>query len=199
MNTAGGFTSIHAPALPWGRTILSLYDYSGVWSEPYRAHGYHVIQMDIKHGQDVRLFEPPGVPVWGILAAPPCTDLAVSGALHWERKGEEALLNALALVDAVIRIAAVTRPQWWAIENPVGRISRYLGAPRLWFDPCDYGDPYTKKTGLWGDFNANLPKRPVEPTLGNSHIMALGPSPKRQELRSITPRGFAWAFFEANP
>jgi hypothetical protein len=61
------------------KTILSLCDYSGSWSKPYRDAGYKVIQVDIKHGQDVRLFEFPGQ-VHGILAAPPCTHLASSGA-----------------------------------------------------------------------------------------------------------------------
>lgn len=68
----------------------------------------------------------------------------------------------------------------------------------MWFNPCDYGDPYTKKTGLWGQFNTNLAKNPVEPT--DNWIMRLGGSSERTKaLRSATPPGFARAFFEANP
>jgi hypothetical protein len=52
------------------QTILSLCDYSGIWSKPYKDAGYYVIQIDIKHGDDVRLFPYPGE-VYGILAAPP--------------------------------------------------------------------------------------------------------------------------------
>lgn len=65
------------------------------------------------------------------------------------------------------------------------------------FDPCDYGDPYTKKTLLWGNFNRPA-KQPVEPTMG-SLIIKLSPSPDRARMRSATPPGFARAFFEANP
>lgn len=52
------------------KTILSLYDFSGVWSQPYRDAGYNVIQVDLKRGQDVRTLEYPG-PLHGILAAAP--------------------------------------------------------------------------------------------------------------------------------
>jgi hypothetical protein len=36
----------------WG-TVLSLFDYTGVWSEPYREVGATVVQVDIQHGSDV--------------------------------------------------------------------------------------------------------------------------------------------------
>jgi hypothetical protein len=92
---------------------------------------------------------------------------------------------------------AVHRPQWWALENPVGRLTRYLGPPRMTFDPADYGDPYTKKNLLWGDFSIPR-KKPVEATEG-SKMHRLPPSPERAALRSVTPEGFSRAFYEANP
>jgi site-specific DNA-cytosine methylase len=177
--------------------ILSLCDFTGAWSKPYRDAGYDVVQLDIKHGHDVRLFEALPYPVRGVLAAPPCTHLAVSGARWWADKGEQALLDAMAVVDACLRIVAVHRPQWWALENPVGRLTRYLGPPRMTFDPADYGDPYTKKTLLWGDFSIPR-KKPVEATEG-SKMHRLPPSPERAALRSVTPEGFSRAFYEANP
>jgi len=66
------------------------------------------------------------------------------------------------------------------------------------FNPCDYGDPYTKKTYLWGNFNMPPKVKRVEPTKG-SKMHLLPPSLDRAMLRSITPPGFARAFFEANP
>ena len=40
------------------KRILSLYDYSGNWSLPYREAGYEVVQVDLKRGgQDVRLLK----------------------------------------------------------------------------------------------------------------------------------------------
>jgi hypothetical protein len=83
------------------------------------------------------------------------------------------------------------------MENPVGRLKQYLGAPVMYFDPCDYGDPYTKKTALWGNFTVPI-QNPIEPTEG-SKMHKLAPSPDRWRLRSQTPPGFARSFFEANP
>src|SRR4051812_9912358 len=66
-------------------TILSLCDYTGEWSKPYREAGYDVRQVDIQRGEDVRLFRFCG-PIRGVLAAPPCTHFARSGARHWKNK-----------------------------------------------------------------------------------------------------------------
>lgn len=145
--------------------------------------------------QDVRFYIPPPK-VYGILAAPPCTHLARSGARWWKEKGEGKLLEALSIVDACLRIILISDPVFWVLENPVGRLTRYLGKPKMYFDPCDYGDSYTKKTCLWGNFNAPE-KSPIKPEKPNPiHYMA--PSKQRSELRSITPPGFTKAFFEAN-
>lgn len=178
-------------------TIVSLCDYSGSWSRPYREGGYDVIQVDIRNGADVRLFEKLPHPVRGVLAAPPCTHFASSGARWWSDKGEGALIEGLAIVDACLRVIIAHKPLWWVLENPVGRLNRYLGEPRMSFDPADYGDPYTKRTLLWGEFTEPL-KYPVEATEG-SKLWRLPPSNDRQHLRSITPQGFAQAFYEANP
>lgn len=193
------------------RTILSLCDYTGNWSEPYRLSGYKVIQIDIKLGQDVRLVKYPGQ-VHGIIAQPPCTHFAGSGARWWAEKGEKALLEGLALVDACTRFVAVCKPKWWVLENPVGRLKHYLGPAKFTFDPYEYAgfadapddEAYTKKTCLWGEFTPPLPifvgctPVAVEPVLG-SKMHKLPPSPERAALRSVTPQGFARAFFQANP
>ena len=178
-------------------TVLSLCDYTGSWSQPYRDAGYDVVQVDLKHGQDVRLFEALPFPVRGVLAAPPCTDFASSGARWWAGKGQQAILDSLAIVDACLRIVVIHRPQWWVLENPIGRLNRWLGKPRMAFDPADYGDPYTKRTLLWGDFREPLMVR--VPATEGSKMHMLPPSEDRAALRSVTPGGFARAFFEANP
>src|SRR5208282_1856863 len=111
-------------------------------------------------------------PIHGILAAPPCDHFAVSGARWWADKGEDAVLAGLAIVDACLRAVAIYRPEWWALENPVGRLNRWLGPPAWSFDPCDFGDPYTKRTNLWGHFTPPTPLfvaacNPVEATEGS--------------------------------
>lgn len=110
-----------------GRVILSLCDLTGNWSEPYRLAGCDVRCVDLATGQDVRLLEYPGT-VHGILAAPPCTMFASSGA-RWVRTREQ-MLEALSVVDACLRLVAVCNPAWWVLENPVGKLRRYLGSRR---------------------------------------------------------------------
>lgn len=188
------------------RIILDLCGGTGSWSKPYREAGYDVRIIDPqvwRAGEggtgDVRLFEflPKRQRPHGILAGFPCTDFSASGARWWASKGEKALLEALSIADACARIVLMHKPKWWAFENPVGRISRFLGPPQYTFHPCHHGDPYTKLTCIWGDFTA--PERdPVAPTEG-SKMHLLSPSPERALLRSATPTGFANAFFEANP
>jgi site-specific DNA-cytosine methylase len=186
------------------RLILDLCGGTGSWSKPYVEAGYEVLIVDPQEwlgGEggtgDVRLLKHLKRRVHGILAAPPCTVFAVSGARWWEAKGEQALLDGLAVADACARIVLVHKPNWWVMENPVGRLRQFYGDPSLIFDPCDYGDPYTKKTLLWGDFKHPIKNR-VEPTEG-SKMHKLPPGPMRARLRSATPPGFAKAFFAANP
>jgi len=176
-------------------TILDLCGATGAWSKPYREAGYDVRLITLPE-HDVRIHRPLEN-VHGILAAPPCTHLAGSGARWWNEKGYNALLEALSVVDACLRIVVVAKPKFWALENPVGRLTRYLGPPKMYFHPYEFGDPWTKKTCLWGEFNEPK-KNPVEPVEG-SKIHLMPPSENRSELRSITPPGFAKAFFEANP
>ena len=192
------------------KRILSLCDYTGVWSKPYRDNGYEVIQVDLKYGQDIRLFCYQD-DIHGIIAQPPCTHFAGSGARWWKQKGEKPLLEGLALVDACLRFVAVCNPKWWVLENPVGRLKRWIGNPKFRYNPCDFAlladypqeEAYTKKTCLWGNFI--IPSlillgqnTYVEPILG-SKMHKLPPSKDRAMLRSITPQGFARAFFKCNP
>ena len=101
------------------------------------------------------------------------------------------------VVEVCQLIKGILQPEWWAMENPVGRLPRYIGKWNYTFNPCDYGDPWTKRTCMWGD-HVQPRKNPVEPTEGSKH-WRLSPSPQRAALRSETPPGFARAFFEANP
>jgi hypothetical protein len=178
------------------KIILDLCGGTGSWSKPYRDAGYDVRVITLPE-HDVRLYTPPDN-VYGILAAPPCTEFASSGARWWAEKGNLALLEGLSAVDACMRIIWLTKPKFWALENPIGRLKHYLGKPKMYFNPCDYGYPYTKKSCLWGEFNEPI-KQPIAPTEGSKMWrMYGGKSAKTKEARSITPPGFAKAFFEAN-
>ena len=179
------------------KIILDLCGGTGAWSRPYREAGYDVRLVTLPD-QDVRTYQPPEG-VYGILAAPPCTDFASSGARWWPEKDRDGrTIESMGVLIACLRIIAACNPTFWAMENPVGRMRRWMGDPALIFDPCDYGDPYTKRTLLWGRFNAPG-KNPVEPTEGSKMWRLYGGcSARTKEARSITPPGFAEAFFRAN-
>jgi hypothetical protein len=204
--------------------IISLCDYSGHWPRFYREAGYDVRCFDLKKTGDVRLLEHFSELIFGLLAAPPCTEFSGSGAQYWKAKDADGrTLSALSIVDACLRIVALhPELQFWALENPVGRLRRWIGKPAMMFNPCDYGgwmnegetscelappqDAYTKKTLLWGKFNAPAPK-PVVPVFvtgpnGDNyspiHWNTGGKSERTKTLRSMTPLGFAKAFYEAN-
>jgi site-specific DNA-cytosine methylase len=184
---------------PKALTILDLCGGTGAWSLPYRQAGYRVEVVTLPFF-DVREYHPP-TEIHGILAAPPCTEFAASGARWWRSKPPERLQEALEIVDACLRIIQAVNPKWWALENPVGRLRRLrpnLGRPTLIFDPCDFGDPWTKRTLVWGNFN--LPARSPVPAKDFWGWRKLGGKSERTKtLRSITPPGFALAFFRANP
>jgi len=186
------------------KTILSLFDFSGQWSKPYRDANYHVIQIDIKLAMDLYTLDCNDLPpIHGVLAALPCTDFAVSGARWFKAKDADGrTAKSLDLLDRTMEVIRFVKPVWWAMENPVGRIARLrpeVGSPVMYFQPCDYGDPYTKKTGLWGTFNTDMKQTPVEPTEGSKMWANYGGKSERTKtMRSLTPVGFSKAFFAAN-
>src|SRR5882724_1343843 len=150
--------------------VVSLFDYTGVWSTPYRD-SYDVIQVDIQHGSDVYDQSLESLRnVHGVLAAPPCTDFANSGARWFADKDNDGRTEAsIALVQRTMYLINQWRPAWWVLENPVGRIQRLvpeIGECRYRFDPCEFGEPYTKRTCLWGLFELPTKGPYVEP-LGN--------------------------------
>ena len=218
----------------WGpnarHVVVSLCDYSGNWPRPWNEAGYTVLHYDLKHGDDVTKLTPELVAddvykvvqravIVCVLAAPPCTDFAVSGAQYWPAKDADGrTAQSLAVLDACVALAKALSPWCWALENPVGRIPRLrpgLGRPLYYFHPADFcrwagaGDAdervqrerYTKKTGMWG--NHREPERcglePIRVCKQGSWVQKLGGKSERtKELRSMTPMGFARAFYESN-
>lgn len=189
--------------------ILDLCSGSGSWSNPYRDAGYEIIEVTWPES-DARLWPSPpssrarwtneffDIREWigkihGILAGPPCTMFSNAGNAH--QRTDEQMIHALSVADACIRLCWVLKPKWWVLENPTGKINKWYGDPVYSFDPCDFGDPYTKKTLLWGRFNYPVKDGYVFPTEGSKMHKAV----RSQAKRSMTPQGFANAFFEANP
>ena len=204
------------------KIILSLYDYTGNWSKPYRDAGYTVIQHDIKHGQDIFADTIPaaiadhveGRSIHGLLAAIPCTDFAVCGARWFKQKEntpakyeghvefENTVDMSIGMALAVLFIVELLNPNWWCAEQPIGRLHNLvpeIGKPKMYFNPHEFGHPYSKKTALYGNFNTNLPKAPVFNLFGSEMWSKYGGKSERTKaMRSVTPAGFAKAFFHAN-
>lgn len=193
------------------KIILDLCGGTGSWSKPYKDAGYDV--RLITHPQfDVFDYTPPR-DVYGILAAPTCTMFSLA---RTTAKTPRDLRGGMALVLRCLEIIHECRYEgslkFWALENPVGYLRQFLGRPPLTFDPCDYGDPHTKKTDLWGYYNAPK-KNPVPltdeqkarlsinnrelPTLPSEYVLPDNFS-RQAARRSMTPQGFANAFFRAN-
>lgn len=207
------------------KTLISLFDYTGNWSRPFEDAGWNVIRHDIKTGQDIISDSVPaaiednmefGPYADGIIAALPCTDFAVSGARWWKGKDntpgpyhKDMITESVTEFSVVLAqctlliIELLLKPGgFWTVENPVGRLHKLvpeIGIPKMYFNPCDFGDPYTKKTALYGHFNTNLQKTWVLPLEGSKmHTQYGGKSEKTKALRSVTPKGFSEAFFNAN-
>lgn len=91
-----------------------------------------------------------------MIAFPPCTDLAVSGARHFERKiADGSQAKSIQFFMDVIN-ADVERI---AVENPIGIMSRLYKKPNQIVQPWMFGDKAQKSTCLW---LKNLPN--LEPT-----------------------------------
>lgn len=122
-----------------------------------------------------------------MIAHPPCTHLAVSGARWFKEKRTEqahALRFVVELLNAPIRRIA--------LENPVSVISTAIRKPDQTIQPWQFGHGEVKRTCLWLKGLPKLtPTKIVEGREGR--VWKLGPSPERWKLRSTTLPGIAEA------
>ena len=137
-----------------------------------------------------------------IIAFPPCTDLAVSGAAWFEQKRKDGRQQKS--IDFFM-LFANTDCERIAIENPVGIMSTVWRKPDQIVQPYEYGEPFSKKTCLWLKGLQNLiPTKIVEQ--GERVTFASGksipkwyadawhlPKEERAKLRSKTFPGIAKA------
>jgi hypothetical protein len=153
-----------------------------------------------------------------VISFAPCTDLAVSGAAHFERKRK---------VDPEFQRKATELAQLaegygvpYCVENPISVLSTLWRTPDHYWHPCTYGgwlpegdvhplypdvlpprDAYHKKSCLWVGNGFIVPApRPVAPLEHDfpGHKKLGGKSLRTKNIRSATPRGFARAVYEAN-
>jgi hypothetical protein len=205
------------------KTILDLCGGTGSWSKPYKDSGYtvHVITLpeysvtdwwavegairfrkNNPRNDGMSFLEVPIGDIHGILAAPPCTQFSIA---RTRAKIPRDFVGGMATVkgclDIVWHIQSDPKASlgFWAVENPVGHLRKFLGRPKFSFRQWEYGDGRHKPTDIWGYFN--------EPTKTHKTIPSQIPEWGKEKVsngydraavRAMTPQGFAKAFYRAN-
>ncbi len=174
--------------------VLVACEYSGRVRDAFARRGHTAVSCDLlpsdsPHGWhiqgDVLALLDKG---WDLMIAhPPCTHLAVSGARHFAAKKasgvqDEALDFVRALLTAPIEKIA--------LENPVSIISSRIRKPDQTIQPWQFGHGETKATCLW---LKGLPKLiPTNVVDGRENrVHRMPPSADRWKLRSTTYQGIA--------
>lgn len=176
--------------------VLVACEYSGAVRDALIARGHNAVSCDIVPSErpgphiqgDVREHLNDG---WDMMIAfPPCTHLAGSGARWWEYKGKE----QEAAVRFVLTLAQAPIPKI-AIENPIGKLSTAWRKPDQIIQPWQFGHGETKATCLW---LKGLPKlQPTNVVEGReARVHRMPPGPNRAKERSRTYAGIAQAMAE---
>jgi len=120
-----------------------------------------------------------------MIAHPPCTHLAASGA-RWFKGKQKQQQEALDFIEFLLN-APINKI---ALENPVGIISTQIKKPTQIIQPWQFGHGETKATCLW---LKSLPKlKPTNIVSGRaSRIHRMSKSKNRWKLRSLTYQGIA--------
>lgn len=82
-----------------------------------------------------------------VIAFPPCTDLAVSGAKHFKQKREDGRQQKA--IDFFMFFTTLDYVEKIVIENPIGIMSSVYRKPDQIIHPYQFGDPFSKSTCLW--------------------------------------------------
>jgi hypothetical protein len=189
--------------------VLIACEYSGAVRSAFRALGHNAWSCDLLPADDGSEFHIQADALkiiddeWDMMVAfPPCTHLAVSGAKHFAAKRADGRQQEG--IDFFMALANANIPRI-AIENPVGIMSSVWRKPDCIIQPYEHGHEATKTTCLW---LKNLP--PITPTnlvgKGTRHVTKGGnslptwynlpPSKDRWKIRSATFQGIANAMAE---
>lgn len=171
--------------------VLVACEYSGRVRDAFTARGHKALSCDLLPT------DTPGPhyqgPVedilndgWDVMIAhPPCTHLAVSGA-RWFHKKQREQAEALDFVRLLLN-APIPKI---ALENPVSVISSRIRKPDQIIQPWMFGHGETKATCLWlKNLNPLMPTEIVEGREAKVHRMP--PGADRWKLRSLTYQGIA--------
>jgi site-specific DNA-cytosine methylase len=185
--------------------ILVACEESGIVRDAFLRRGHNAISCDLvpssaagPHIIGDALDAIASQPFDLLIAFPPCTHLASSGA-RWfpAKRADGRQQDALQFVRALI---GANIPQI-AIENPVGVISTQIQRPSQIIQPWQFGEDASKKTCLWLQglpllTPTNIITRLRYANQTPSGQNKLGPSPTRAAERSRTYQGIADAMAE---
>jgi len=193
--------------------ILIACEFSGRVREAFRKKGHNAWSCDLLPADDNSPYHLKGdvfdyinsdvVDMWDMMIAfPPCTHLAGSGA-RWFKDKQAEQAEALAFIQRLLD-QPITKI---ALENPVGIISTRIRKPDQIIQPYQFGEDASKRTCLWlKDLPKLVPTKLIEPRIVNGKKLwanqtpsgqnKLGPSADRWKLRSITYQGIADAMAE---
>lgn len=192
--------------------VLIACEFSGIVRDAFIKKGHNAVSCDLlpteKPGPHIQIDirEMPFIrqnsmdleiinqrPEWEwnlIIAHPPCTHLAVSGAKHfWYKQKEqaEAIAFFMMFINAPI--------QKICVENPISIMSTRYRKPDQYIQPWQFGHGETKKTCLW--LKGLPPLKPTNIVSGReARIHKMSPGPQRAKLRSTTYQGIADAMAE---
>lgn len=174
--------------------VLVACEFSGIVRDAFVARGHTAISCDLLPTE-----RPDGLHIQGdvralltehwdlMIAHPPCTHLAASGARWWPAKQVEQV-EALAFVRLLLD-APIERI---ALENPVGLISTTIRKPDQIIQPWQHGHGETKATCLW--LKGLPPLIPSHVVDGREQrLWRVGESKSRWRTRSRTFHGIAAA------
>ena len=198
-------------------------DHSGAHRDA--CAGHHMLSIDLSHKyalghvqhalKDRDMAQPSLV-----VSFAPCTDIAVTGAAHFARK----LLADPQCQSRAVSMARLASQFDCAymVENPISVLATMWRKPDMYWHPYDFAahcpngphpefpdvippkDVYPKKTGMWcgngfiKPLKIDLPVGVKVPKVNPGHAQLGGKSARTKYIRSLTPRGFAQAIFEAN-
>lgn len=140
--------------------ILVACEYSGRVSQAFRDKGHEAISCDLlpneltgnKYHYQGSVFDILDKNWDMMIAFPPCTHLASSGARWFPEKIKDGRQQES--IDFFLKLANANVDKI-AIENPIGIMSKHYRRPDQIIQPWMFGDPYTKSTCLW---LKNIPK-----------------------------------------
>ncbi len=181
--------------------VLVACEFSGVVRDAFRSRGHDAWSCDLLAAEDYSPYHLQGdatvvmhYPIhsaWDLMIAhPPCTHLAVSGA-RWFKAKQQQQQQALSFV-ARLMDAPIARI---AIENPISIISSRIRKPDQIVQPWQFGHGEVKATCLW---LKNLPLLTPTAIVSGRHarVHLEPPSENRWKNRSRTYSGIASAMAE---